>query len=409
VNDIVIDQNYLLDVTQNLIRIDTVNHPGKDNDYWPGIRYLQGLMEELDLRVVIEGKEHYPNIIGRLCGNGTSSKTLMYNAHLDTVPIGNPQLWKHDPFGGIYEDGYCYGRGACDMAGQIAMILSVVKYLSANRGQFSGELAVSFVTGHETGSVNGSVWLMKNHPELLKADMCYIPEASNWKFTINSRGILWVKAITKGVSGHTALFNEKLPDGSYSSPVNAIHHMIEFANRARCVDDWMVYQKAEHLGIEDGMYTDKPVFEVNMIQAGEKQNTIPELCTAVFDIRFLPTQTPEGILKELQCLAGKCKQDDPAFDISFEVDMIQSPPMCVDMDSELYRLAARNYEKVFGRTMEKCGCCAPGDAVAFSGVMPVTWLGPTWDNGHGYNERVSIPELTLLAKLYAEMALDYLK
>jgi acetylornithine deacetylase/succinyl-diaminopimelate desuccinylase-like protein len=53
--DISIDQNYLLEVTQNLIRIDTVNHPGRDNDYWPSIRYLQGLMEELGLEVVIEG------------------------------------------------------------------------------------------------------------------------------------------------------------------------------------------------------------------------------------------------------------------------------------------------------------------------------------------------------------------
>jgi succinyl-diaminopimelate desuccinylase len=406
--ELFLDNEFLVKTTQDLIRIKAVNEPPLTTDYSGIIEYVERIFRGLGFSVIIAGKPNFPNIIARLKGTGKSARRLMLNAHLDTVPPGDPSRWEEEPFGGTYRDGYVYGRGACDMRGQIAMLLTLAKALVDNKVELKGELAISFVSGHETGSIDGSVYLVETNPELLAADMCLIPEPTNICISVASRGILWVKAKTVGLNGHTATYNEVRADGTAVAPINAIHKMIQFVNCLLDVDSWMKYRPNLHTGPENGMYSVKPIVEVNIISAGEKQNTIPGECTATIDIRFLPGQTPETIMEELHRLAERIKKNDPDFCISFEVDMIQSPPMDLKEDSELYQLVRRKMKAVLNRELKVCGVCAPGDAVAFGRIMPVAWLGPKWDNAHGFDERVNIEELQDLASLYYEILYEYL-
>lgn len=403
------DEKYLIRTTQELCRIRAVNEPPHITDYTTIANYLAKELESFGFKVVIAGKIDYPNVIGRLKLGNETNKCIMFNAHMDTVPPGDRDRWNFDPFGGEYKQGYVYGRGACDMRGQIAMLLTVAKALQDNSADFNGELAVSFVSGHETGSINGSVYLSQTKPELLQADLCLIPEPSNFNLSVASRGIYWLKAKTFGLNGHSACFNEVRSDGTVIPPVNAIHKMNKFISRLLDVDTWMTYKKNQYTGPENGMYSDKPIVEVNLISAGEKQNTVPGECSATIDIRFLPGQNPEQIMNEIQALVVDIRKEDPEFLIEFATDMIQSPPIDVSLDSPLYELVKRNMKDILGLELKPCGVCAPGDAVAFGKLMPVAWLGPTWDNAHGFNERVSIAELLDLSGVYYSIALDYLR
>lgn len=269
--ELFIDEKFLSKTTQELIRIKAVNSPPALTDYTELVNYLTGHLKCWGFSVMIAGKEHYPNIIGRRKGTGESTKCIMLNAHMDTVPAGDVKRWNGEPFAGKLENGYVYGRGACDMRGQIAMILAVAKAIDDNGIEPAGELAVSFVSGHETGSINGSVHLVENSPEVLRADLCFIPEPTNFKISVASRGIYWLKAKTRGLNGHTATFNEVWADGTVVKPVNAIHKMNKFINYLLDVDDWMNYQPNAFTGEEYGMYSAKPIVEVNLISGGEKQ------------------------------------------------------------------------------------------------------------------------------------------
>ena len=55
--------------------------------------------------------DDYGNVIGKI-GNGPTR--LLFDSHIDTVGIGNLDQWEFDPYEGKLEDGYIYGRGACD-------------------------------------------------------------------------------------------------------------------------------------------------------------------------------------------------------------------------------------------------------------------------------------------------------
>ena len=88
--------------------------------------------------------------------------------------------------------------------------------------------------------------------------------------------------------------------------------------------------------------------------------------------------------------------------------MIQYPPISVDRDGGLFRLVEGSFREIFHRSMETCGVCAPGDAVAFGRIMPTAWIGPKWDNIHGANERIAVQDLYRLAELYTKIVANYL-
>src|SRR3954449_9142741 len=54
------------------------------------------------------------NIVGQI---GSGPKKLVYDSHIDTVGIGDPNEWQWDPFKGKIENGIFFARGACDEKG----------------------------------------------------------------------------------------------------------------------------------------------------------------------------------------------------------------------------------------------------------------------------------------------------
>ena len=73
------------------------------------------------------------NILGRI---GSGKHVIAFDAHVDTVDVGNPQNWTIDPFKGAEKDGIVYGRGACDMKGALASIVhggKLIKELGMER------------------------------------------------------------------------------------------------------------------------------------------------------------------------------------------------------------------------------------------------------------------------------------
>src|SRR5215210_4886089 len=110
------------ELTQNLIRFDTTNPPGNEDEC---VTYLQGLLEQAGLQTTIKAKEgRRANLIARLSGRG-DAPPLLLQGRVDVVTTVN-QAWQHDPFGGDLIDGYVWGRGALDMKGSVAMMLCAI-------------------------------------------------------------------------------------------------------------------------------------------------------------------------------------------------------------------------------------------------------------------------------------------
>lgn len=103
------------------------------------------------------------NLVARLPGRG-GGRSLVLNCHLDVVPAGDEQDWRHPPFAGQVKDGGIYGRGAYDDKAGAAICLALLESLAVCGGERRGDLIVHFVLEDEcTG--NGSLLCLEGGHE----------------------------------------------------------------------------------------------------------------------------------------------------------------------------------------------------------------------------------------------------
>jgi acetylornithine deacetylase len=146
-----IDLDYTRETLVRLIRTNSINPtlaPGA-----PGEREIAEWIAA-SLRSVGLGAEIFEpapgrtSVLGRLAGSG-GGRSLMLNAHCDTVPAGGMA----EPFSGAIRDGKVYGRGAFDMKGSLAACMAAAKALVASGAGLRGDVLVAAVADEEYGSL----------------------------------------------------------------------------------------------------------------------------------------------------------------------------------------------------------------------------------------------------------------
>ena len=154
---------------RRLIQFDTTNPPGNE---LPVARYLETVMVAAGIAVrLLEPAPGRGAVVGRLRGTGARKPVLLL-AHMDVVPAQREQ-WTVDPFAGVVQDGYVYGRGAIDDKGMLAVNLVVMLMLAraAERGERIERDVIFVATAdEETGGPWGIGWLLAACPELLDAE-----------------------------------------------------------------------------------------------------------------------------------------------------------------------------------------------------------------------------------------------
>jgi acetylornithine deacetylase len=125
---------------------------------------------------------------------GTGDKTLILNAHADTVPAPDEMLTP------AQKDGFIYGRGACDDKGQIATMYLLLSAFKAQGVRPEKTLILHIVAEEETGG-NGTLALTRDCPQ---ADCCITMEPTGLKILSAARGVVWFDIRAFGVSGHSS-------------------------------------------------------------------------------------------------------------------------------------------------------------------------------------------------------------
>ncbi|MFL5918694.1 MAG: M20 family metallopeptidase, partial [Gaiellaceae bacterium] len=127
-----------VELLQQLIRFDTTNPPGNEADC---MAFVRGLLEDAGCRVETYAKDPArPNVVARLRGGGTRLPLLL-QGHVDVVTTSG-QDWSRPPFGGELVDGYVWGRGALDMKGGVAMLVSAFLRAKSEGLQPPGDVVV---------------------------------------------------------------------------------------------------------------------------------------------------------------------------------------------------------------------------------------------------------------------------
>ena len=150
----------------DLVRINTTNPPGNETE---AAKYLAETLEKEGFECeLFESAPGRSSIITRLKGTGEKPSLLLLS-HLDVV-AANLKEWSVDPFEGVVKNGFVWGRGALDMKSMTAMEVTVMKLLKRDKVKLKGDVILAATADEEKGGEAGAGWLVRNHPEKIRAD-----------------------------------------------------------------------------------------------------------------------------------------------------------------------------------------------------------------------------------------------
>lgn len=249
---------------------------------------LKAFMEKKKFDEVIIDK--YGNVIGKIKGK-RPGKRLLFDGHIDTVPVENEEKWTHKPFEAEIVDGKIYGRGATDMKGAVAaMANAAANFAEDCKRDFPGEIYIAGVVHEECFEGVAA----RNISKLVKPDYVVIGEASNLNVKIGQRGRGEVKVETYGVPAHSA---------NPEKGVNAVYSMCKLIEEIRKI-------KAPHHDVlGDG------ILELTDVKSSPYPgaSVVPEYCTATYDRRLLVGETEESVLKPIQEVIDRLSSEDEKF------------------------------------------------------------------------------------------------
>ena len=213
-----------------------------------------------------------PCVVGKAKGSG-SGRSLLLNAHIDTVPVESSETWSHPPFSGAIESDRLYGRGACDDKSGVVECLLVAHAIKDAGLALAGDLTIASVVEDES-SGNGTLATIETG---YTADGVIIVDGT-WpeRFIVSHMGQVTFEIQIDGVPGHATSAGPN-PVFAIGFAIDALQSLVAERNAA-CTSSWG--DKAS------------PYFvNVGMLQGGVWPGSVPARCTIGGQFGFAPPDT----------------------------------------------------------------------------------------------------------------------
>lgn len=246
------------------------------------IEYARGVLQALgaDCRLTYDDERRKANLFATL-GSGNASGIVL-SGHTDVVPVEG-QAWDSDPFALVERDGRWYGRGAADMKGFLACVLALAPEFAARGLNVPLHIALSY--DEEVGCLGVTRLIEDLARAGISASGCIVGEPTLMKPVIAHKGKRSYRCTVTGLAAHSAY----APRGV--NAVEAAAEAVAYLKRmARLHRD-----AGPHDRSFDVAYT---TIHTGVIRGGTALNIIPAHCCFDFEIRHLPQDDAEALLRE---------------------------------------------------------------------------------------------------------------
>jgi acetylornithine deacetylase/succinyl-diaminopimelate desuccinylase len=395
-----IDHEAVLDLAGRLIR--TEGHqdlPGQERAVAEFVAAqlrdrLPGSRTEVSLQAVEQDRANVTAVVR----GGLPGPTLMLNAHLDTVPgYGMPDAYRP-----AVRDGRLHGRGAVDMKGALAAMLTCLDVLSAPEVAFRGELVLTAVAGEESGSA-GMQALVDGGAGAggrARADFAVVGEPTSMRVARAHKGAMWIEADFEGIATHGSVPHEG---------VNAAYHAARFIT---AVETDLVPRLAGRTHPALGSAT----VNVGVVRGGDRPPMVPARCSVQLDRRWLPGERHADVLEEVRGIVAELRRADPRVSaVVREMEgtsaFVHAPLECPADHPGVLLLSEVVGERLPG-SGDPVGVnfWTDGALLAAGSGTPTVVCGPgDIAQAHSLDEWISLDQLRSAAEVYVDFAARYLR
>ena len=391
-------------------------------------------------------------------GSDPTLKPILISAHIDVVPVepGTEDDWNYPPFSGEIADGFIWGRGTLDMKQSILGALEAIEILLAEG--FSPERTIYLAFGHdeEIGGRNGAAAIAEllvdrgvqlefvlDEGSVIADGIIPGVKRPAAIIGLTEKGIGNFMLVARGEGGHSSrppkqtvvgaigravadLQDNPMP-ARLQSPVSDMFDYLApempFTTRLFLANRWL-FEPLLLRRLSNGLTTNASIRSTitpTIIRGGVKANVIPQKATAVVNVRLLPGDTVDDILRHITETAGAVIEDDE-----------QEPG---NHDAEIKLVIRRTSERVweaapvsemgtpsFATLMQSIRQVFPDVAIAPGMVLgatdsrhyrdiadntyrfvPMRLTNDDLSGIHGTNERISIDNYTEIIRFYAQL------
>jgi len=368
---------------------DMISIPSESCEEGELVERIKEEMEKVDFDEVFI--DEMGNIHGRV---GSGDRVIAYDAHIDTVGVGNPDEWEWDPYEGRMEDGIIFGRGATDQeAAMVSMVYAgkVIKDLGLH-----DEFSLYFVGSVQEEDCDGLCWEYIINEGVLDPELVVITEPTNLNIYRGHRGRMEIKVKTDGVSCHGSA-PERGENSLYK--MAKIISGIENLNPELRVDDFL------------GKGT---VAATHVTNQTPSLNAVPNKTELHIDRRLTAGEDKELAVNQIKEIAEEAGveaeieipyYDTPSYrDFVYEMEKYY-PTWVLPEDHPVIQSAVSAFEDVFEEEpkVDKWTFSTNGVTIMGRNGIPCVGFGPANEvYAHSVEDQVPVEHLLRAAEFYAQ-------
>jgi acetylornithine deacetylase len=380
-----IDCDYARRTLARLVQINSVNPtlaPGA-----PGEReiaaFIADALRDAGLSAeIFEPEPGRTTVLGRLRGTG-GGRSLMLNAHVDTVDVTGMD----EPFSGAIREGKLYGRGAYDMKGSLAAMMTAAKALVDSKTRLAGDLLIAAVADEEYGSL-GTADLLRRR---IRTDGAVVTEPTALEVCLAHKGYLWIEVAVEGRAAHGSKFGLGL---DANLKMGAFLHALAGLER-----DLRARPAHPLVG--------PPSLHAALLNGGSGLSTYAARATVQIERRTIPGETEAQGVAEIQAIVDALSAADPEFRATVR-PFFARDPFEVAADAPIVRAVDAAAARVLGRPPAHIGDTPWMDAALLqtAGIETVV-CGCGGAGAHAAIEWVDLDSVYRLSEILAETAVAY--
>jgi acetylornithine deacetylase/succinyl-diaminopimelate desuccinylase-like protein len=353
---------------QEYIRIDTVNPPGNELE---GARFFKKVFDKDSIPCqIFEPAPGRGNLLATLKGNGKKRPILLLS-HIDVVPVER-ERWSFDPFAGVIQDGYLYGRGAIDDKSMGIIEMMALLILKREKIPLERDTLFFATADEETGGRWGVQWAVENVSSLMESEYAlneggYVildekGAPDRYEISSGQKVVFQLQLKARGTSGHGSMPHPNNPNvklihaleavTKWETPYNILPMVKEYFFRMapkQPLDERKFFEDIEK-GLSDLSFsaklTSNPIYNamvrdtisLTILQGGSKANVIPSESNATLDCRLIPGSSKKNFLKEIKKRLG----DEIEIEGSMEGNPIPPSPFNTDLFQAVQKFAKEN-------------------------------------------------------------------